>query len=402
MTRIAILTHYFAPEVGAPQTRLLALASHLQARGEQVTVHAPPPHYPDGVVAAGYRNRPLTVARTSAGLRVVRSAVYATPNRGTARRLANHLSFAASSLVTARIAGDQDVVIAETPPLFLAGSAVAYARATRASLVLHVADRWPASAVALGALDDPRAIAAAEALERFAYRHAAAIAVPTPGMRDALEELPEAAGKVHVIAPAVDLERFPVTPPPARGPLRVVYVGTIGLAHGLETLAEAAALAGPEVCDVQVIGAGAAAGDLMQRQSANFRLLGPVAATRVPEIYAAADAGIVMLRDLPIFDEALPSKLLEVLAAGRAAIVASRGRGAHIVEEHSAGRAVCPENPGALARTFTDLAGDPAAVRRLGRDARVLAEQHFGREAMVDSWQAMLRNIEPPPVLHSP
>jgi colanic acid biosynthesis glycosyl transferase WcaI len=58
MTRILILTHYFAPEVGAPQTRLLALAGHLHARGSVVTVHAPPPHYPNGVVRSPYRNHP--------------------------------------------------------------------------------------------------------------------------------------------------------------------------------------------------------------------------------------------------------------------------------------------------------------------------------------------------------
>jgi hypothetical protein len=393
MTRILILTHYFAPEVGAPQTRLLALAQQLQAAGEQVTVHAPPPHYPTGVVRSPYRNRPLTIARLPDGVRLIRSAVYATPNRGTVGRLANHLSFAASALATAPLSGPQSVIVAETPPLFLAAAAVAYACVKRAALVLHVADRWPASAVALGALRGRRAIAAAERLERWCYRHAAAIVVPTAGMRAALEALPEAAGKVRVIAPAVDLDRFACSPPAARGPLRALYVGTIGLAHGLETLADAAERAGPGACDVSVVGEGAAAAALRGRASGHFHVLPSVAASAVPGLYADADAGIVILRDLPIFDEALPSKLLEVLAAGRPAVLSCRGEAAALIADNDAGLAVAPGDPDALAAALVALAGDPQGVRRMGANARALAERRFARPAMVAAWQGVIENV---------
>jgi len=40
-----------------------------------------------------------------------------------------------------------DVVVAETPPLFMAASGVLHARAKRAALVLNVSIGWPASAV---------------------------------------------------------------------------------------------------------------------------------------------------------------------------------------------------------------------------------------------------------------
>lgn len=203
--RVVLLTHYFPPEVGAPQARLGALARGLAARGVDVRVHAPFPHYPDGLIQAPYRNRPALIERRSP---VLRSAVYATPNRGFARRLANHLSFAASALATHPLTGPADVVMVESPPLFLAAAGVLYARAKRAPLVVNVADRWPASAVQLGALGDRRAIAAAEALERWCYRHAATVTVPTRGLESALAALPEAAGKVQRIGPAVDLERF--------------------------------------------------------------------------------------------------------------------------------------------------------------------------------------------------
>ena len=120
--RVVLLTHYFHPEVGAPQTRLLELAEGLSAGGHDVTVVTGFPNYPDGVVQAPYRGRRFQVERLGE-LRIVRTAVYPAPNRGVGRRLLNPLSFALTSIAGAARAGRADVVIVETPPLFTAAPA---------------------------------------------------------------------------------------------------------------------------------------------------------------------------------------------------------------------------------------------------------------------------------------
>ena len=393
---ILLLTHYFAPEAGAPQTRLAALAAQLAARGHAVTVHAPPPHYPDGIIRPTFGNRVLARGRFADGTRVVRSAVYATPNRGVLRRLANHASFAMSALTTAPATGRQDAVVVETPPLFTAAAGVAYARLKGAPLVLNVADRWPASAVELGVLTDRRAIALAEALERWCYRHAAAITVPTEKMAAALELLPEAAGKVTVVTPAVDLERFDPSPPVQRPPLKVLYAGTLGLAHDLETIIKAAELAGSQVVEVTLVGDGARAAALRRRTAVNVRVMPAVDPATVAALYAEADAGAVLLRDLPIFEEALPTKLLEVMAAGRPVVAALRGTAARLIRETGAGIVVDPGDAAALARAFEELAADPARVLRAGRAGRACAEQRFGRQTAVDSWERLLGSLVAP------
>lgn len=390
MRRVLFLTHYFAPEVGAPQVRLAAFAAHLAAAGTQVTVHAPPPHYPDGIVRSGFRNRALARARLADGTRIVRSAVYATPNRAVVRRLVNHASFAASAVATSWATGPQSAVVVESPPLFTAAAGVVYSRLKRAPLILNVADRWPASAIELGMLRDPRAIALAEALERWCYRHAAAIVVPTERMRAAIDAVTAAAGKVVTIAPAVDLERFDPTPKPGEGPLRVLYAGTLGLAHGLETLLAAAQRAGPDVVQVTIVGDGAAVAALRDARVANVRVLPPVSADEIPALYAASDAGVVLLRDLPIFREALPTKMLEVMAAGRAVVAALPGSAARLVEDAGAGVAVAPQDACALAEAFSRLAGDRDRTARAGASARACAEQHFGRGVAVGRWDRLL------------
>lgn len=388
--RVVFLTHYYPPEAGAPQVRISALARGLAARGAEVTVHTGFPHYPAGSIAPPYRNRPALRERDGQ-VRIVRSAVYPAANRGTWGRLADHATFAAGALATAGLTGPADVVVVESPPLFLAAAGAAYAGAKRAALVLNVADRWPASAVALGMLRDPRAIAVADRLEHFAYRHADAVVTPTERMAEHLEGHPAAAGKVVCVPPSVDLSRFDgAAPPPGAGPVHAVYAGTLGLAHGLEAVLDAAVLAGPDVVRVTLAGDGAEADGLRRqirdRGIANVHLTGALPASAIPAVYADADIGLVVLRDEWIFEEALPTKTLEILAAGRPPLVSAPGEAARLVEREHVGVAVPPADPAKLAGALRDLHREPERRLSLGLAARRLAESRFGREQSVRAW----------------
>jgi glycosyltransferase involved in cell wall biosynthesis len=399
--RAVFLTHYYPPEVGAPQTRIGALTAGLARLGVETTVHTCFPHYPDGEIKDPYRNR-LCEVEHEGGVRVVRSAVYPAANRGFARRLGGHLSFAASALATARAAGPADVVVVETPPLFLAAAAIAYARCKRAALVVNVADLWPDSAIELGALRSPAAIAAARALERAAYRAAAAISCATEGIVAALQQRPEATSKAVLMRPAVDLDRFDPSAdgaPRADGvPLRVLYAGTIGMAQGVGTLVEAAAICADAV-EVTIAGGGAEAAvlraRLAERGPTNARMLGVVPSRRIPELYAANDVAVVTLRDRPVFHGALPTKMLEAMAAGRPLVLAAHGEAAALVEASGAGIVVPPEDASALAEALRALAADPALRARLGAAGRRAVERDFGREAWLRRWHELLNHSAP-------
>ncbi len=395
--RVCFLTHYFPPEAGAPQTRISLLARTLADRGASVTVHTGFPHYPSGVIAPPYRNRPWLVERRD-GITIVRSAVYPAANQGFVRRLADHASLALSALATAPLSGVADVVVGETPPLFTAAAGVAYAALKRAAYIVNVADRWPATAIELGALRNRRAIAAALALERWTYAHADLILAPTQGIIDALARVPEASGKTRRLWPVVDLDRFnhstPVSAGRQDGPMALLYAGTLGLAQGLEVLIRASRLAGPGIVQTTIAGDGAEAERLraLTRDEAvsNVHLLGSVPADRVPALYAAADAGAVLLRDLEIFAGALPTKLLETMAAGRPLVLCARGEAAALVKGAGAGVVVEPDNPAALAAALAQLHSDPGRRRELGRAGRAYAEAHFGAGPAADAWTEQL------------
>ncbi|MBX6389782.1 MAG: glycosyltransferase family 4 protein [Frankia sp.] len=427
--RVLLVTHYFPPEIGAPQARLSETARAWAAAGLDVTVLTGMPNHPTGVVPPAYRGALRRVERVD-GYRVVRTWLYATPNEGVARRTLGHLSFMASSvLLGRRLAGPADVVVVSSPTFFSLGSAWLLARLRRARLVVEVRDLWPAIFVELGVLTNRRVIAALERLELAAYRAADAVVTVTDGFRDNIVGRGIPAAKVHVIPNGVDLTRFAppwdsparFAPPwdsPARatqerelaervqatrtrlgakpGQTLVVYIGAHGISQGLTSVADAAALLADEPVRFAFIGDGADRDRLVAHVARlglrNTSLLPAVERAEVADVLAAADVCLVPLRAVPLFDTFIPSKMFEMLAAGRPVIGSVRGEAARILT--AAGAVVVPpEEPAALAEAIRALAADPAKRARMARVGRAYVERHFDRAALAERYRRLLLSV---------
>ncbi|SNQ47399.1 putative glycosyl transferase [Frankia canadensis] len=443
--RVLVLTHYFPPEIGAPQARLSETARAWASAGLHVTVLTGLPNHPTGVIPPAYRGAWLRTERVD-GYRVLRTWLYATPNEGVVRRTLSHLSFMVTSVTLGGWrTGPCDVVMVSSPTFFPLGSAWLLARLRRARLIVEVRDLWPAIFEQLGVLTDRRVLGVLERLELAAYRAADAVVTVTEGFRDDIVRRGIPAGKVHVIRNGVDLTRFrPGTRPPAGirarlgagdGEILVLYIGAHGISHGLTSIADAAArLAAPQPTSPTATSPTATGRNTADRNTAGmtseaptsqpvrFAFVGEGAQKRrladhvrglgltntvlhdgvpreqVPGVVAAADICVVPLRDVPMFDTFIPSKMFELLAAGRPVIGTVRGEAARILM--AAGQAVVPpEDPDALAREVARLAADPDRRARMARDGRAYVERHFDRDALARDYQDLLfaPPIPPPP-----
>jgi len=406
--RVIFLTHYFPPEVGAPQSRLFELASRLAAAGHSVTVVTGFPNYPTGVVPAEYRGRRSMEERLD-GVRVLRTPVYATPNKGFVRRILNHLSFAFSSLFATRRAGPADVIFVESPPLFIGLAALAYTRLKRAPFIFNVSDIWPQSAVELGALRNRCAVRLAEMLELHLYRRAARVSVVTPGMLERLAARGVPRAKLFLLTNGVDTATYqPAAAPNAEmaqkfglaGRKVFLYAGTHGLAQGLDTILEAAKLTtDPDVLYV-LAGDGAEKEALMKKASAeeigNVTFIPNQPKSAMPALLNLAYATIIPLRRLDLFKSALPSKMFESMAASRPVVAALWGEAADLIRAARCGIVVEPEDPQAIRDAVEKLAVDPKLAAALGANGRTYVAENFERGKIATRLADLLRETAAP------
>src|SRR4051794_17640642 len=110
--RILYVSQYFPPEIGAPAARVHELAREWVRLGHEVTVLTAFAHHPTGVKAA--RDRYVLTRREEVdGIDVIRTYVYAAPNKGTLRRMLSYASFMVSAMTVGRLRVHRpDVVIA--------------------------------------------------------------------------------------------------------------------------------------------------------------------------------------------------------------------------------------------------------------------------------------------------
>ena len=399
--RIVLLTHYFPPEVGAPQARLYELAARAAAAGHAVTVVTGFPNYPTGVVPPEYQGR-FRMEERMDGLRVIRTSVYATPNRGFVRRVLNHLSFAASSLTAVRSVGPADVVFVESPPLFTGLAALAYRRLKRAPYVFNVSDIWPESAVQLGALRNRWAVRLAEMLEMHLYRTAARVSVVTPGMVERLAARGVRRDKLVVLTNGVDSEVYRPAPPNVdlahrlgvEGRKVFLYAGTHGMAQGLGVVLEAARRTSDPSILYVLAGEGAEKEALTRRAAAeriaNVLFLPSQPKSVMPDLLNLAYATVVPLKKLDLFRSALPSKMFESMASAKPIVGSVWGEAADLVERAGCGVVVPPEDPAALRHAVEQLAADPAHARELGENGRRYVMDHFDRRVIAERFIALL------------
>jgi glycosyltransferase involved in cell wall biosynthesis len=405
--RVTLLTHYYAPEVGAPQTRLRATAGLIRDLGHEVRVITGHPHYPTGRVPAGYRA--LSFRRDMIdGIPVQRLPVLARANRGFLDRVLDQGSFALSAVAAVGLIAKADVVVVESPPLFLGLTARFHRAFAHRPYIFHVADPWPDFPIEMGVLRGRWPIAMARWIETRAYSGAALITTVTPALVARLERNPAARSKVRLLENGVDIDRFDPKRDPAgarrelgweEATLTLAYVGTVGLAQGVETLVDA--VAGLEELGVvlHIVGDGAdrqqLVTDAKEKGLRNVHFHSAVSAEHVPAVLAAADAVVVMLRRGPLYEESLPTKLIEGLAAGRPIIVSASGWPAAIVSEGGAGFTSPPEDAVALRQSIlrclrvTDR-------RAIGRNGRGLAVARFDRRAIVKKLDEYLSYAETP------
>jgi glycosyltransferase involved in cell wall biosynthesis len=405
--RLLYFSQYFPPEVGATQTRAAEMARYLAGAGHDVTVVTELPNHPSGVIPPEYMGKLWERTRED-GVDVLRLWVATSPEKTFRSRMAFYLSYmAAAAAAGSLLPGKYDVVLATSPPLFVGAAGLAAAAVRNVPFVFEVRDLWPESAVVLGELNNSRAIRAAEQLEAMLYTRAACVIAVTKGMSERLIQRGVPERKLTLISNGANTRHFRFDPQLREQVRRglgledcfvAMYAGIHGIAQGLETLLEAAALLkSDERVAFVLVGEGPRKAVLVSKAAdmglRNVRFLPEVSSAEMPGYLSAADCSIVPLKDEPLFRSALPSKMFEAWACARPVVLSVGGEAASVLEEAQGGVACPPEDPMAMAEGIRFMADNRDVASEMGRSGRVLVEARYSREAQARRLENLLGQV---------
>ncbi len=402
---ILYVSQYYPPEMGAPAARVSALARRWAALGHRVTVLTTFPNHPTGVIPPDYRGH-VRLEEDRDGVHVVRTYIYAAPNKGFLKRSLNYLSFAVTSVLQGYgPAGRPDLVLATSPQFLVSLAGWALSRLKGVPYVLEIRDLWPDSIVAVGALPRQSSVVSLlRVLERFVYRQADLTVSVTNSFVDHLRR--NGSRRVAVIPNGADPSLFrPLDDAPLlkrryglEGKFVACFAGTLGMAHGLEIVLDAAELLrdDPGVA-LWLVGEGARRAELeaeaRRRGLANVVFQGQVPRDDVPSVLAASDVALVLLRPDPLFETVLPSKMFEAMAAGRPVVLGVGGEAKDLLLRSEAGVAIPPGDAAALASAIRSLRARPDESVAMGRRGRAFVSENLSHDALARRYLEELQSL---------
>ncbi|MCI5066092.1 glycosyltransferase family 4 protein [bacterium] len=406
--KILFLTDNYPPEMNAPANRTYEHCQEWRKLGASITVITTQPNFPRGEIFPGYRNRLYAVEEMD-GVRVIRVWSYITSNSGFALRILDYLSYAFTAFF-ASLFVRADIIIATSPQFFTACSGALAGCLKRTPWIFEVRDLWPESIKAVGAMKDSLPIRLLERLELFLYRNAAQVVVVTEAFRKNIVArgiLPE---KIALIPNGVNREEIQqkgeevrseiareISDLRATGKQVVGYIGTHGMAHGLDFILHQAKelqeQAEFSAVHFLFVGDGAEKKNLValqkELQLTNITMHDAVPRDEAIAILAEVDIALIPLRRSKTFLTVLPSKIFESAALEKPILLGVNGEARKLVEHFHAGICYEPEEAPSFQRALKAILDSGEEWKKGGR---TLATE-YSRQRLAGEMYAICKEL---------
>lgn len=387
--RILYIHQYFCTPKGAGGVRSYEFAHRWVAAGHEVEI----------ITGTGYD--PTLKSNTATlvdGILVRTLGAKYSSDMGFGRRLWSFIQFALKSSSYAARSGNFDIVLATSTPLTIAIPALCAKWIARRPLVFEVRDVWPDAAIDIGQLRNPLLISVARWLETIIYNASDKIVPLSSGMEDRIAMKGVRGEKMTMIPNCSDLDRFSLGKRSrfrdqfhCRDKFVIIYVGAISAANHIESLAACIdELQAHDGWEWWFAGNGGRYEWLQQtandRKWKHVRLLGPIPRSDVGDLAAAADCGVVSFVPQPVYYENSPNKFFDYIAASLPVVFTRSTWLENVIGEYEAGFVGAEGNPTQLTRYLIKLKEDPILRKRMGRNARRMAEERFSRDEMAQKY----------------
>ena len=381
--RVLLITDNFPPESNAPALRCWDHGRVWASEGAEVEIVTCAPNFPEGRVYPGYLNEWFSREQME-GMSVVRLKTFMAPNRGFFLRTLDHFSFLLSVVVNTWRLKRPDVVIATSPQFFAGLAGLLFSWLRRVPLVIEVRDLWPKALIETGVMRPGLLYQVLVGLERLLYRRAAHVIVVAESFVDHVTSFGVPDNRISVVTNGADMSRLM---PGGRaeelaqilgltGKTVVGYIGTLGIAHGLESVIAAADLL-RDRADIAFlfVGWGASREDLMKqaevKELKNVVWVDRQPPERIKDYWSICDIALIPRAKSNFFGTMLPAKMFEAVAMEVPILMSvPRGEATRMVETLGLGLTVEPENAAEISEGIKRMADNPGFLAECRRNAQ--------------------------------
>ncbi|HUS88220.1 MAG TPA: glycosyltransferase family 4 protein [Desulfosporosinus sp.] len=411
MSRVLLHTIVFPPDGVSTAYIMADLAVELKHLGHTVCVLTTTPHY--NIDQNAVLNQPMQ--RYWAGL-LYYSEFYGIPvwhiklpmkGKRVWTRVGDYIRFHMLSMaVSISVLGQQDIVIATSPPITM--GVISYLLGVRWKVpsVYKVAELYPDLAIHQGMIRSSWMISALRWLERFVYSHNTMI-VPIAGQfRKTIQERGVPDHKLSMIPDFVDTELYRPLPrinqfAEKHGLLHdfvVLYAGNIGLVQDWDSVLYAAEKLKDFPIQFVIVGDGLRREwlfeEIKDRNLQNIKLLGYQPKSLMPQINASCDIGMIPMKRAGAQD-GFPSKIYTNLASAKPVIVSAAPDSdmANFLTYAKCGRVITPENPQAFTEAILEAFRNRDVLSTEGERGRRFVKGKFSKQAITRRYDALIREL---------
>jgi glycosyltransferase involved in cell wall biosynthesis len=295
------------------------------------------------------------------------------------QRIFAFFQFAFKAIVKARYIS-YDKIYASSTPLTIGLIALWLKITHKKKYIFEVRDLWPQVPIEMGILKNPILKRLSYFLEKKIYQNAEQIVVLSPMMQSYIEtRMPQK--KVHCIPNMADCDFFEPREPLAEK-FNIIYMGSIGLANGLERVIDWA-----EKCtwaSFWIVGEGAKKTEIenlvKEKNLKNVLFFPHQPKNELKNLLAQAQAVVISFAHYKVLEACSPNKFFDALAAGKICISNTSGWIRDLIEANQCG--FYADSSEDFEAKLKIIVQNPKIIAYMQVNARKLAENRFNKNQL--------------------
>jgi glycosyltransferase involved in cell wall biosynthesis len=315
------------------------------------------------------------------------------------KRVSSFLKFVGSIVKEAGQFKNADVCYAISTPLTIGLAAIWIKKRYKIPYYFEVGDLWPDAPIQIGIIKNRLLKSILFKLERSIYKKAKAIVALSEPIRIEIER--KVKGKqIHIIPNMADTDFYKHEPKRSDLEIKfnvqnkfvVSYIGTVGLANGLEFFLACAEASVQLPIQFLLCGEGAMLeklkGIARDKKLNNVTFIPVQDREGVMEVLNITDAAFISYQPLPVLETGSPNKYFDALAAGKLIAINFGGWIKEEIERNKCGISIYAHNPKDFVRKIEAFVSNPDQLQASQRASRKLSEA-YSRRALSEKFSAL-------------